>query len=202
MSSAALSSSPRKYERFHGRVGDRAQRCAAQGCAEAGEFRAPAAPGAYGDCPPEWRWLCLDHVREFNTRYNFFIGMSADEINAAQTPYAGWERQTRAFASNGASPSPRWADFTDPLDAIGAGFKDSLKRRAAERAAALETPRTKALRTLELHAQADARSIRRRYAELLRRYHPDHNGGDRSHEKALQAVVAAYTLLRKQSGRA
>ncbi len=196
-----MSHSARKHERFHGRVGDRTQRCAASGCTQAGEFRAPAAPGPQPDCPPEWRWLCLDHVREFNTRYNFFTGMSADEISAAQTPYAGWERQTRAFASNGESPRPKWADFTDPLDAVGTGFKDSLRHRAAERAAALETPRTRALKTLELDTHADARNIRRRYAELVRRYHPDHNGGNRTHEKALQAVVAAYTELRNQKSR-
>jgi curved DNA-binding protein CbpA len=32
---------------------------------------------------------------------------------------------------------------------------------------------------------------------LLRRYHPDHNGGDRSHEAALQGVIEAYQHLRK-----
>ena len=34
------------------------------------------------------------------------------------------------------------------------------------------------------------------FAELVRRYHPDRNGGDRSHEKALQDVIAAYTALK------
>jgi curved DNA-binding protein CbpA len=40
--------------------------------------------------------------------------------------------------------------------------------------------------------------LRIRYAELLRRYHPDHNGGDRAHEKALQAVIRAYTELKSR----
>ena len=29
------------------------------------------------DGPGDWRWLCLDHVREFNAGYNYFDGMSA-----------------------------------------------------------------------------------------------------------------------------
>ena len=100
--------STRRFNRFHGRVeGDRP--CAVPGCPEAGEFRAPASDGdRSGHDGPRWRWLCLEHVREFNQKYNFFSGMSADEIADAQRPYAGWERETRAFSSNATSPPPRW----------------------------------------------------------------------------------------------
>src|SRR3546814_21041735 len=55
----------------------------------------------------------------------------------------------------------------------------------------------KALRTLGLNTDADRKILRARYAELVRKYHPDRNGGDRSHEKALQDVISAYTQLRK-----
>ena len=115
-----MASSGKRQTRFHGRV-DAHTHCSQPGCTEAGEFRAPPADGRRSgfDGPGDWRWLCLDHVRQFNTGYNYFNGMSAEEIEAAQTPYGGWERETRAFSANG-SPPPRWADFTDPLDAIGA----------------------------------------------------------------------------------
>jgi curved DNA-binding protein CbpA len=43
---------------------------------------------------------------------------------------------------------------------------------------------------------ADRRMLRTRYAELVRKFHPDRNGGDRSHEKALQAVIEAYQSLK------
>src|SRR3546814_20654290 len=55
----------------------------------------------------------------------------------------------------------------------------------------------KAVRTLGLNTDADRKILRARYAELVRKYHPDRNGGDRSHEKALQDVISAYTQLRK-----
>jgi curved DNA-binding protein CbpA len=48
-----------------------------------------------------------------------------------------------------------------------------------------------------LDPQADRKRLRSRYSELVRRYHPDRNGGDRSHEARLQSVVEAYQLLRK-----
>lgn len=194
--------STRRFNRFHGRV-ESARACAVEGCEQFGEFRAPPLEGNGSIHEgPRWRWLCLDHVREFNRSYNFFTGMSPDEIAAAQRPYAGWERETRAFSSNAASPPPRWADFADPLDAIGAKFRE--RREQARRASAMRTDGRylsaedrRALDVMGLPIDADRKALRMRYTELLRRYHPDHNGGDRTHENALQSVIAAYSLLRK-----
>jgi hypothetical protein len=173
--------------------GDR--HCAHPGCDAAGEFRAPPDDGRRSgfDGPGDWRWLCLEHVRAFNDRYNYFNGMTPDEIEDAQSVYGGWERETRAFAVNG-SPPPRWADFADPLDAIGARFRRTDAPRQDGRE--LSEADRKSLRVLGLAADADRRALRQRYADLVRRYHPDRNGGDRSHENALQAVIAAYTQLK------
>jgi len=183
--------------RFHGRV-EREEPCAEPGCPYVGEFRAPDpagnAPGFDG--PGDWRFLCLGHVRAFNGGYNYFNGMSPDEIDDAQTIYGGWERQTRAFASNG-DPAPRWADFADPLDAIGARFR-LVQAEPRKDGRPLSEADRRNLKTLGLSADADRRQLRTRYAELVRRYHPDRNGGDRGHEKALQAAIEAYTRLKAQ----
>lgn len=193
--------SNRRFNRFHGRV-ESDRPCSVPGCPEPGEFRAPALDGSPHQEGPRWRWLCLDHVREFNQGYNFFTGMTPDEIAAAQRPFAGWERETRAFSSNAHSPPPKWADFSDPLDAIGAKFKERMARARADAqvrqdGAFLSADDRKALGVMELPIDADRRALRQRYTELLRRYHPDHNGGDRSHEGALQGVIRAYGHLRK-----
>lgn len=185
--------------RFHGRVEGTGQRCAAPGCAASGEFRAPPAAGAAPrDEPPAYRWLCLEHVREFNATYNFFAGMSADEISRAQRPFAGWERETRAFAANGADRPPPWADFSDPLDAIGARFRTRMAEERGRRdGKPLSSADRHALKVLGLDTDADRRALRARYSDLVRQYHPDRNGGDRSFEARLQTVIAAYQALRK-----
>ncbi len=187
-----MASAGRKQARFHGRVAGQARHCAEPGCDAPGEFRAPGLQSPDFDGPGDWRWLCLDHVRAFNAEYNYFEGMSPEEIQAAQSPHGGWERETRAFAANG-SPGPRWADFHDPLDAIGARFQPERLRTDGR---ALSEADRRHLRVLGLDLDADRRALRLRYAELVRRYHPDRNGGDRSHEKALQAVIEAYTALK------
>ena len=191
------SNSRRTGDRFHGRVSGAARYCDHPGCIEPGEFRAPPVGGRRPgfDGPGDWQWLCLDHVRAFNGGYNFFSGMSPEEISEQQRPYAGWERETRAFSANG-SPPPRWADFVDPLDAIAGRFG----QRAAERAdgRALSDADRRSLKVLGLGTDVDRRALRQRYADLVRRYHPDRNGGDRSHEKALQEVISAYTQLKSR----
>lgn len=190
----------RPNARFHGRVEADGRLCAVPGCCEPGEFRAPADARASGSSegPGRFRWMCLEHVRAFNAGYNFFSGMSTEEITQAQRPYAGWERETRAFAHNGADRPPKWADFSDPLDAIGARFRE---RMAAERGRADGKPLScddrRALKVLGLGADADRRELRARYSELVRKFHPDRNGGDRRHESALQAVVEAYQQLKR-----
>lgn len=179
--------------RWHGRVEGAADRCAVPGCTEPGEFRAPLSPSGF-DGPGAWQFFCLDHIRAYNSAYNFFAGMSAEEIEAAQSPLAGWDRATRAFATNGADPSPAWADFKDPLDAIAARFRSDAPRPAA---AGRFSPRERdALGVLGLGDDADRTALRRAYSALVRRYHPDRNGGDRRHEKKLGQVIDAYQLLK------
>jgi len=178
--------------KFHGRIEGSRHRCSVRGCKEPGEFRAPLSPGDF-DGPGTWRWLCLDHVREHNAKYNFFDGMSPDEIEAAQSPIAGWDRQTRVFSAPGADPGPAWADFKDPLDAISARFRPGQARKPISRFTADEQH---ALGVLGLKGESDLHAVRRRYSELVRRYHPDRNGGDRSHERKLGQVIAAWQKLK------
>ena len=77
--------------RFHGRYESEGRVCEHPTCQEPGEFRAPGS-GHRFDGPGEWRWMCLEHVREFNAGYDWFEGMSAEEILDAQGPASGLSR--------------------------------------------------------------------------------------------------------------
>ena len=185
--------------KFQGRFENQGRQCQTPGCEEAGEFRAPGTRPPGFDGPGSYRWFCLDHVRAFNAGYDWFEGMSAEEILHAQSPTAGWATETRAFnASAMAGGIPRWADFADPLDAIGARAAEIKRAAAGNASMARFTPRERdALNVMGLGGDTDRHGLRRRYSELVRRYHPDRNGGDRSHEGRLQRVVEAYQVLRQ-----
>ena len=146
--------------------------------------------------------MCLEHVREFNAGYDWFEGMSAEEILDAQGPVSGWRTESPGFRPTaGVDGMPRWADYTDPLDAISArasGIK-SRARREAEMAmdGRFSREEAEALEVMGLGTDTDKSRLRRRYTELVRRYHPDRNGGDRQYETRLNRVVEAYQTLRK-----
>jgi hypothetical protein len=192
------------HDRFHGRMKNSQRVCDAPGCQEPGEFRAPGEQAPGFDGPGSYRWFCLDHVRAFNQGYDFFRGMTPEQIARAQSPLAGWAAETRAFRPTaGIDQAPRWADFTDPLDAISARARaradDHRKAHEAARRGINPADR-RAYDVLGLGFDADRRMLRARYSELVRRYHPDRNGGDRSHEARLGEVVEAYNHLRRLPG--
>jgi len=183
-----------KQGKMHGRVEGARAHCAVPGCNSPGEYKAPLQAASF-DGPGSWRFLCLDHVREHNAKYNFFDGMTPEEIQEAQGPLAGWERPSRKFAANGADPPPAWSDFADPLDAISTRFRRFRDHKPARFSKAEQ----RALSVLGLGDDADRHSVRQRYSTLVRRFHPDKNGGDRSHERRLGEVIEAYQLLRKSA---
>lgn len=174
--------------------------CAAPGCAAAGEYRAPRQRPR--DNPPatatlRWQYFCLDHVREFNARWNYFEGLSAEAIHAAQSPLSGWDdRATRTFATNGAV----WT----AADLAGAGVDDPLeilRRKGArpQRRPALAAADRRALAKLGLGEEATLADVKASYRRLARRYHPDANHGDRRHEARFRALTEAYDQLRHSS---
>ena len=124
-------------------------------------------------------------------RFSGWLPPVGDE---AQSPLAGWERPSRKFAGNGADPPPRWSDFSDPRDAISGRFGHI---RQGQKPSRFSKDERQALSVLGLGEDVDRHSVRQRYSNLVRRYHPDKNGGDRSHEARLANVIEAYQLLRK-----
>ena len=146
-------------DRFHGRVQNNGRVCDWPGCDEQGEFRAPGGRGPGFDGPGDYRWFCLAHVRAFNEGYDYFEGMSPEEIWAAQSPIAGWASEQRAFRPTaGIDSAPRWADFADPLEAINsrARARAQAMRPAAWPDGRMVSPEERrALEVLGLEPDAD-----------------------------------------------
>jgi curved DNA-binding protein CbpA len=53
-----------------------------------------------------------------------------------------------------------------------------------------------AMDTLHLPHNSTLIEIKARYKELVKRFHPDANGGDRGAEERLKQVIKAYGVLR------
>jgi hypothetical protein len=171
--------------------------CEWHGCAHAGGYRAPKGRSQEG----KYFNFCLDHVREYNKSYNYFAGMKDDDITAYQRSAATGHRPTWSMGVNNSGPDrpdPRttWADrFVDPFNLFGAGFRAEQKAPEPEKRP-LKNLERKSLAALDLDGHETGPEIKARYKELVKRLHPDANGGDRGSEDRLRQIIQAYHYLK------
>jgi hypothetical protein len=173
--------------------------CEWPGCAGAATHRAPKGR----DREKEYWRFCLDHVREYNHNYNFFAGMSTDDIARYQREAVIGHRPTWKMGMNGGKPTGRsraarfGPAFEGANDAFGlfgdAANGDHLKRRETR---VIRNAERRALDTLGFEGVATTAEIKVRFKELVKRHHPDANGGDRSSEDRLREIIQAYNYLK------
>ena len=184
---------PRPQQRA--RAGERA--CEWQGCDGKGVHRAPKAPNRLR----EYRWFCTAHAREYNRGWNFFNGMSDEEIARYLKNNTTGHRPTWSVGSGprGKMAGQEWQQqfedtyniFDDPTASGGARARRPVRRPPPLVRAALDS--------LGLDETATLKEVKVRYKELVKRFHPDANGGDRAMEGRLEQVIRAYNHL-KASG--
>lgn len=163
-------------------------------CEDTGEFRAPKSRSDLRD----YLWFCLAHVREYNRAWNYFQGMSQEEIEAYQHSSNTWHRPTWAMGVNGAR-SHGAANFDYLHDDLGLfqGATSRFNRVNGAKPAPPEAspPIRKALAVLDLTSMASAPEVKLRYKKMAKRFHPDLNGGCKSAEERLKVINAAYSFL-------
>src|SRR5436190_11488697 len=174
-----------------------AHMCEWPGCAAAATHRAPKGRGREDE---QWRY-CLDHVREYNQSYNFFQGMSEDDVLKYQKDAITGHRPTwkmgtgkyedpgKFYAENGIDPFSLFRELG------GHGRADSGAARKPE-GRTIRNAERKAFNALGLEFSATRLEIKSRFHELVKRHHPDANGGDRSTEDRLVEISQACNYLK------
>jgi hypothetical protein len=152
-----------------------------------------------------WRF-CLEHVREYNNSYNFFAGMTDDAVALYQKEAVTGHRPTWKMGSiGGKRAAPRrprggfraaeW-EAADPFSMLGeTGAQPGHARPASEGRKILNAQR-RAFDVLGLEADAKRTDIKARFKMLVKRHHPDANGGDRGSEDTLREIIQAYNYLK------
>lgn len=168
------------------------RRCDAPGCHADGEHRAPRSRDRLG----EYYWFCLDHVRDYNRRWNFCANMNEREIEAAIREDTVWRRPT--WPMGGGDSAALHAFESGRID-DGFGIGDELRGQAnrQKKPKSANTPEQRALRKLDLVPPVNLTQLKTRYKELVKQLHPDANGGDRSAEDRLKDINEAYTTLKR-----
>ena len=177
--------------------------CDWEGCELAGEYRAPKGARSEG----QYHHFCLEHVRHYNTAFNFFSDMDKEQLDSAlQTPPKAEARSSFATGNPGVNASAARAarETLRPGDKYGDPFGVFAKYRhrqsqkpVTERVKPLPEQDRRALETLGIIGQPKSEDIKRAYKTLVKIHHPDANGGDKSSEDRLRTIISAYSHLKK-----
>jgi DnaJ domain len=167
--------------------------CEWSGCKETATNRAPK--GKQND-NEYWRF-CLEHVRQYNQSYNFFKGMNDADVLAYQKDAITGHRPTWKMGTGKRQARPDLHGLgggADPFSLFGEGARTEQKKQTEKRQ--IRNAERKALGTLGLEVGATAHQVKMRFKELVKRHHPDANGGDRSTEDRLIEIIQSYNYLK------
>ncbi len=163
--------------------------CEHPGCKEPGVHKAPKGRNREG----EYFRLCIKHVQEYNKSFNYFNGMDDDKVREYQKDALTGHRPTWTMGvKSKAADGPTYVDPFDILKKTGRtkAVKAEPKRPVVGNAA------RKAFDALGLDETAEKPAVRAKYKQLVKQLHPDANGGDRSNEDRMRAVIDAYNYLK------
>ena len=154
----------------------------------------------------EYWQFCLEHVREYNNSYNFFAGMSEDAVAQYQKDAITGHRPTWKMGSIGGKRAAKRSrggfrgaggPTDDPFSLFGeAGSRRDGQARATPEGRKVFNAQRRALDVLGLEGDANRADIKARFKTLVKRHHPDANGGDRGSEAQLREIIQAYNYLK------
>ena len=173
------------------------RRCDMDGCTEEAKYRAPKSPKNLEN----FHWFCLKHVKEYNTRWNYFKNHSEEEFETELNLSKIWGRKTRPFGANseakrnhldgnarlrfGLEDPFGFIDGVQETDPSGIGKKKRLNHSEQ-----------KALLILDATESMTKEEIRKLYKILIKDLHPDTNDGKRDDEERMTEVVWAWDQIR------
>jgi DnaJ-domain-containing protein 1 len=156
--------------------------CERQGCQGFGEFRAPKSQTSLR----EYYWFCLDHVREYNKSWDFYKGMSPEQIESSRISDMTWNRPSwpvggwRTLLEN-----IHYLDGIDPFINVSSFVPP------------VPVPVQKALNVLEISLPMTLEALKKHYKALVKSHHPDLHPNDKNAEDRLKAINEAYHIVKK-----
>lgn len=165
--------------------------CEWHGCKDKATHRAPKGRSRENE---HWRF-CLNHVREYNQSYNFFAGMNDAAVMAYQKDALTGHRPTWKMGTGKGTVRPDVGSANDTFGLFTEGLRAEQKQRA-EAVRPIRNAERKALDTLGLDIGATTVEVKAKFKELVKRHHPDANGGDRTTEDRLVEIIQAYNYLK------
>lgn len=162
--------------------------CDCPGCGLPGDYRAPK----NRDQLDQYYWFCLEHVRDYNKQWDYFAGMSIHDIESHVRKASVWERPTWPMGGTKA----REDQIRDEV--MREFFSDS--DTVPPPTQAMPKVERDALLLLELTPPVNFVGIKAQYRIMVKKHHPDANGGSTESEEKFKNINQAFTLLKQIYG--
>ena len=161
-------------------------------CGNDGVHRAPKSRNELSS----FRWFCIIHARKYNRSWNYYDGMSDDEVEADVRRDTVWQRPSWRLGANETANLESAINLNsihDPFDILHKARSTGDNSSSSD--IKYSSDQTRALAIFGLDRPGDAVSIKQRYKELVKRYHPDAKGADASSDEKIKDVNQAYKIL-------
>ena len=162
--------------------------CEWENCNENGQFKAPTEK----DNSKKFKWLCETHIKLFNKKWNYFDGMSEDEITNFLKSDLTWHRPTQKFSSADNFFNILWNNALSDKFNI---FKKDESTRVNNSRKLCEKDKD-AFIILGLEFNADWGAIQKKFKTLVKKFHPDKHSGNKQYEDKLKKITLAYSHLK------
>ena len=162
--------------------------CEWQNCNELGQFKAPAEK----DNSKNFRWFCKEHIKQFNKKWDYFDGMSQNEIENFLKSDLTWHRPTQKFGSNDNFFNILWNNTLNDKFKI---FKNEKPHNVNNRNFCEKDK--DAFRIMDLKLGDDWLTIQKKFKVLVKKIHPDRNSGNKKFEDKLKKITMAYSHLKR-----
>ena len=160
--------------------------CEWQNCNKSGNFKAPLEK----DNSKNFKWLCEEHIKLFNKSWDYFDGMSQNEVEVFLKSDLTWHRPTQTFGSSDNFFNILW---NNALNDKFSFFKDE---RSIKNSIKLNEKDREAFKVMDLEFHADWKAIQKKFKTLVKKFHPDRNSGNKKFEDKLKKITLAYSHLK------
>ena len=162
--------------------------CEWENCKKIGNFKAPLER----DNSKNYKWLCEVHIKLFNKNWNYFDGMSQDEIEVFLKSDLTWHRPTQKFGSYDNFFNILWNNALS--DKFNFFKQDEIISNIKNRKLSEKDKDAFIIMGLEFNAEWPV--IQKKFKTLVKKFHPDRNSGNKQFEDKLKKITLAYSHLK------
>ena len=170
------------------------KKCDSPKCNEKGEYRAPKSRVMLN----KYFYFCLDHIKEYNKSWDFYKGMSVEQIENSMRSDTFWDRPSWPLKNSFKNIFDEFNEYVEDFvknddDKINDTF---FKNKLLDESLSLDE--AKALKELDLKMPISLEKIKKNYKKLVKIFHPDVNGNNKDAEEKFKKINESYKLLLKK----